>query len=250
MGRKVTVTAEQVNAAADAMKAEGNRPTSRMIRESLGEDACMGTINRLLQRWKGAQERPARASVGLPSALQEALLGYMEEELSAATDLFNAELSEQQREVADLASENEFQLEIIEGQTVELEAARQEAALEREIAEQARTELAKLQLRLEAFPRMEEAAELARMELAKAQFKLEGIPRLEEAAELARSELFKAQLRLESMLRLEAELASVRGELEMERYELSETRAELEEERDLRIKAQQFIVDPIFKKVV
>ena len=52
------------------------------------------------------------------------------------------------------------------------------------------------------------------------------------------------------MLRLEAELASVRAELEMERHELAETRAELEEERDLRIKAQQFIVDPIFKKVI
>ena len=58
MGRKVTVTAEQVNAAADVMKAEGNRPTSRTIRERLGEDAFMGTINRLLQRWKGVQERP------------------------------------------------------------------------------------------------------------------------------------------------------------------------------------------------
>jgi hypothetical protein len=37
----------------------------------------------------------------------------------------------------------QFQLEIIEGQTVELEAARQEAALEHEIAEQARSELAR-----------------------------------------------------------------------------------------------------------
>ena len=49
---------------------------------------------------------------------------------------------------------------------------------------------------------------------------------------------------------METELASVRLELEAEREELGETRAELDEERTLRIKAQQFIVDPIFKTPV
>ena len=43
---------------------------------------------------------------------------------------------------------------------------------------------------------------------------------------------------------------AARLELEAEREELGETRAELDEERTLRIKAQQFIVDPIFKTPV
>ena len=73
---------------------------------------------------------------------------------------------------------------------------------------------------------------------------------MEEAAEAARAELIQAQLKLESLTRVETELAAARLELEAEREELGETRAELDEERTLRIKAQQFIVDPIFKTPV
>jgi chromosome segregation ATPase len=250
MARKVTVTAEQVNAAADAMKAEGIRPTSRAIREALGEDASMGSINRLLNRWKGAQERPAEPDLELSDSVQQAIVDFMAAKLNATSEAFEAELAEQHREVADLASENESQLDMIDNLQADLEAARAEVAHEREVAEHARTELAKAQLRLESLPHLEEAAEKAHMELAKAQFKLESIPRLEEAAEQARTELFKNKLQLEAMARLEQELATVRGELEAERHELGEIHAELEEERDLRIKAQQFIIDPIFKQRV
>ena len=52
MGREATITAEQVNAAADGMKADGIKPTSRAIRERLGNTGSMGTINKLLKRWK------------------------------------------------------------------------------------------------------------------------------------------------------------------------------------------------------
>lgn len=248
MARKATVTADQVNAAADALKAEGIKPTSRAIRESLGNSACMGTINRLLQRWKGAQERPVVSAPELPPELYRALLDFVAAEATAARTVLEAELSSQQHEVSDLAGENEGQLDTIDTLTAELETVREQYARERQVSEQARTDLAKAQMRLEGLPRLEEAAELARMELAKAQFRLESIPRLEEAAEVARTELFKAQLRLEGMTRLESDLSTMRNELEQERHELGETRAELEEERDLRIKAQQFIVDPIFKK--
>ena len=248
MVRKVTVTAEQVNAAADALKADGIKPTSRAIRDSLGNAASLGTINRFLQRWKGGQLRMPAPPRELPAEVRLALLDYVEQQVSASQALLEVELSEQQQEGADLASENENQLDTIDTLTAELEAALEEAARERQVSEQARTELAKAKLRLEGMPRLEKAAEDARMELAKAQFRLEDIPRLEEAAELARTELFQSQLQLEAMHRLEADLALTREELELERHELSETRAELEEERDLRIKAQQFIVDPIFKK--
>lgn len=250
MARKVTVTAEQVNAAADAMKAEGIRPTSRAIRESLGEDASMGSINRLLNRWKSVQERPAEPDLGLSDTVQQAIIDFMAAKLDAVSEAFETELAEQHREVADLAGENESQLDMIDNLQADLEAARAEVAHEREVAEHARTELAKAQLRLESLPHLEEAAEKAHMELAKAQFKLESIPRLEEAAEAARTELFKNKLQLEAMGRLEEELASARAELEAERHELGEIHAELEEERDLRIKAQQFIIDPIFKQRV
>ena len=56
MGREAKITYEQVAAAADAMCAANLRPSSRVLREKLGNTASMGTINRLLQGWKATQE--------------------------------------------------------------------------------------------------------------------------------------------------------------------------------------------------
>ncbi|MET3133262.1 DNA repair exonuclease SbcCD ATPase subunit [Oxalobacteraceae bacterium GrIS 1.11] len=249
-GREAKLSAEQANAAADAMQAEGVKIGARALRERLGGNACLGTVSKLLQRRKASQPRQLAAVTDLPLALQRAMLDFVAQEVSATSAVFAVELADQQQDTVDLAAENERQLEAIETQAAELLVTKAELERERLAAGQVRTELSKAQLRLEGLPRLEEAAEQARMELAKAQFKLEGIPRLEQAAELARAELVQAQLRLEACARIEAELASSRAELIAERNELEEVRAELEEERTLRIKAQQFIVDPIFKKAV
>ena len=219
-------SAEQINAAMEAMAAEGQAITVRALRERLGNGACLGTISKLLQRRKAGAQRQIAAAAELSPVLQQAILDYVGQELSASHSAHEAEMNDNQQELMDLASENERQQELLELQTGELETLRAELERERQVANQ------------------------ARMDLAKAQFKLEGIPRLEEAAEAARAELIQAQLKLESLTRVETELASVRLELEAEREELGETRAELDEERTLRIKAQQFIVDPIFKTPV
>ncbi|SDR62537.1 DNA-binding protein [Paraburkholderia tuberum] len=187
MGREATITAEQVTAVADAMKVEGIKPTSRAVRERLGNTGSMGTINKLLQRWKAGQVRQATAALALPPALQKALIDFMDAELTAARATLEAELAEQQQEAADLATENERQAELIaareeeiEGLAIEkaeaegkasqlsadLDAARIEAVREREAAEQARTELAKALLRLEAMPRLEADLVAVRAELS------------------------------------------------------------------------------------
>lgn len=247
MGRDAAISAEQLNAAADAMQAEGIRISSRALRERLGSSASLGAISKLLQRRKAGLERRAAAVSELPPVLQQAIFDFVGQELHSAKLGHESELDELQQEATDLATENEAQQATIASQAAELAAAAEELARERAAGQQAQTELAKAQLRLEGLPRLEEAAEAARMELAKAQFRLEGIPRLEEAAELARAELVKAQFRLDGMSRLETDAAALRAALEAEKAELAEVRAELDEERVLRIKAQQFIVDPIFK---
>ena len=58
MGRDATITPDQVYAIADAIKAEGGKPTLRAVRERLGSGS-MGTITKLLQGWKSGQERYA-----------------------------------------------------------------------------------------------------------------------------------------------------------------------------------------------
>ena len=56
MGREAAITYEQVAAAAGEMEAEGIRPTSRAVRVRLGNIGSMGTVHKLLQRWKASQE--------------------------------------------------------------------------------------------------------------------------------------------------------------------------------------------------
>ena len=188
MGREATITYEQVAAAADAMKVAGSKPTSRAIRERLGNTGSMGTVNKLLQDWRASQERQIAYALALPAPLQRAILEFMGQELAGAKATLEAELAEQQQEATDLATENERQAGDIEDKAetitvlqaelanlqglmahmdVDLDAARLDGERERKAAEAARTELAKSLLRLEAMPRLEADLATLRLELDK-----------------------------------------------------------------------------------
>lgn len=190
MGREATVTFEQITALADAMKMEGVKPTSRAVRERLGNTGSMGTINKLLQRWKSGQERQVSAALALPPALQRVLLEFMDTELTRARTTLESELADQQQEAADLATENERQVLENDAQSEVIEALRAEVSKHQGRAGQLEADLA-----------------VARDEAG----------RERSGAELARTELAKAQLRLEAMPRLEADLVAVRAILEAER---------------------------------
>ena len=190
MGRESTVTFEQIAAVADAMKIDGVKPTSRAVRERLGNTGSMGTINKLLGRWKSGQERQISAALVLPPALQRVLLEFMDTELTAARTTLETELADQQQEAADLATENERQVIENDAQAESIEQLRSDVA-----AHQGRAG----QLEADLTASREEAV------------------RERSGAELARTELAKAQLRLEAMPRLEADLVATRGVLETER---------------------------------
>ena len=190
MGRDSTITSEQVAAVADSMKLDGVKPTSRSVRERLGNTGSMGTINKLLGRWKSGQERQISAALVLPPALQRVLLEFMDQELTSARTTLEAELADQQQEASDLATENERQVVENEAQSDSIELLRAEVSAHKGRAGQLDSDLV-----------------VARDEAA----------RERSAAELARTELAKAQLRLEAMPRLEADLVAVRGVLETER---------------------------------
>ena len=190
MGRESTITYEQIAAIADAMKTEGVKPTSRAMRERLGNTGSMGTINKLLGRWKSGQERQISAALVLPPALQRVLLEFMDTELTAARTTLEAELAEQQQEAADLATENERQVIENDAQADTIDLLRAEVSTHQGRAGQLESDLV-----------------VARDEAV----------RERSGAELARTELAKAQLRLEAMPRLEADLVAVRDVLEAER---------------------------------
>ncbi|WP_374710567.1 DNA-binding protein [Massilia pseudoviolaceinigra] len=72
MRREAKITYEQVAAAAVAICAANIRPSSRGIRERLGNTGSMGTVNRLLQEWKATQERHLVQPLTLPPVLKRA----------------------------------------------------------------------------------------------------------------------------------------------------------------------------------
>jgi colicin import membrane protein len=192
MGREAKITYEQVANAADAMCTANLRPSSRTVRERLGNTGSMGTINRLLQEWKASHERHIAQPLTLPPVLQRAILDFMAQELSTAKAQLESALSEQRQEMMDLAIENERQGADIED--------RSNAEVE------LRAELATLQGRI---PQTESELAHARRET---------MSEREEAAK-ARIDLAKALLRLEAMPRLETDLAALRAELKTERQE-------------------------------
>lgn len=189
MGREATISYEQVAAAADTMKAAGNKPTSRGIRERIGNVGSMGTINRHLQAWRAGQERQIASALALPTALQRSILDFLGQELAGAKAMLESDLAEQQQEAADLAIENERQAADIEYKANELTTLH--------------AELATLQGRL------------GQMEIDLAAAK-DDADRERKAAEAARTELAKSLLRLEAMPRLEADLAALRADLDKE----------------------------------
>ena len=181
MVREATITQEEVNAVADSIRAVGGKPTARAVREQLGQGS-MATVLRLLQVWQAGQGRAPETPVVLPLALQRSLVDFIGQEVASAKLLLEQDLVSAQQAQKDLIAENETQLAAIEGlQTTldelsvehsqlegrsaqlaaDLEEARQSAETQRQAAETARTETAKLQLRLEGVPRLE--AELAKL---------------------------------------------------------------------------------------
>ena len=220
MGREAKVTYEQVTAAADAMCSANIRPSSRTVRERLGNTGSMGTINRLLQEWKAIPERHVVQSLTLPPALQRAILDFTGQELANAKAQLESTLEEQRQETKDLAIENERQ-----GADIE-DRLNAEAAL--------RAELATLQGRI------------AQMKGELANARNEAIGEREHVAK-ARIDLAKAMLKLEAMPRLEADLAAPREELTTERQgrttatqQAAVLEAKLEAARERAVQAEAF----------
>ena len=253
MARESIISQEQVNAAADALRSGGEKPTARSVRAHLGNRGSMGTIHRYLSAWRSGQGRVAEAALTLPPNLQRAMLEFLSQEISASRVALESELADARQEANDLAVENERQSEALENLQAEVEklqselltargrigqlaadldASKQEAQAQRDAAEAARTELAKAQLRLESMPRME--SELARLsgELSEA---LKGRAEAERSSAVFSAQKADLEARLEEEKgrsgTAQAELDSLRGKYEELRNESFEAKAELRESR-------------------
>jgi chromosome segregation ATPase len=177
MGRQASVTIEHVRAAVAALRAEGNKVSSRAVREKLGNVGSMGTVNKLLQQCLSEQGDTPESLRQLPPELQHAVLVFADRQADVARRQVAEELISCRREMGDLAEDNEqltatiedlreqlvgarSDRATVEGRVAqaleELAGAREETAVERRASEAARVELAKLQLRVAALESLED----------------------------------------------------------------------------------------------
>lgn len=220
MGRASTISFEMVASTAEAMKAEGIAPTSRGVRERLGNTGSMGTVLAHMTTWLERQVQHVTNSLVLPPALQKAILDFMSVELASARQGLEAELAFKKKELADIGADNTKQFDEIEEKAEALELLRTEIATHQGKTEQLEKELAANK-------------ESVISERAKAH---DDIEKEREAAEAARTELAKALLRLEAMPRLEADLNAARAALEAEKVA---SRLALDNERTAKVAAEQ-----------
>lgn len=198
MPREATISYDQVARYAEAIKAEGGKPTPRLIRDRHGSGS-FGTIHKLFQQWESMQALAIEAALSLPPSVQRAILEFVRTELSAGRADLEGRLSQTANCAEDLAAENQRQAAQIEDQSNTVEALRGEkSALEGRLGE------------------IEIAAGALRDESA----------RERQAAETARTEVAKLLLRLENLPRLEAELIEVRKECQL----VDRSRQEVEKE--------------------
>lgn len=189
MPREATITPDQTFAVADALQAEGIRPTLRAVHQRLGRGS-MSTVNGHMQRWREARARPLSVQPILPPALQRSIIEFIATEVAAARAPIEADLTEQLQVATDLAAESE----------------RQAAALEESAAEIARLEALKATAEGRA----------AQLDLEVAAAKADAA-RERQAAEASRTELARVAVRLEALEHLQSDLIAVLEKLERER---------------------------------
>lgn len=175
MGRESTISYEQVATAANVLSASGTKPTVRNVHNQLGTGS-MGTVAKHLRTWRDCQVDHADQSIALPPALNGAIVDFLRIEIGRAKEAFEVSLADERQAATDLAAENERQSIEIDDQamaidslrseaaraagrisqlTADLDSLREDASRERHAAEDARTELARVQLQLESLPRLE-----------------------------------------------------------------------------------------------
>jgi len=169
------ITQEQVNAAAEAICAEGNKPTVLDVRKRL-KAGSMSEIWRFFQAWQSVQLASAEPAVAVPSELQHALEELITRQIDSVKKTLESEIETLRQTNDELMAEIDQRAQQLAQQTAELNSAR---TIKDEVTgrfEQLNAELKRAQQEIDV---EKESATQSRMELVKVQLKLESVSRLE-----------------------------------------------------------------------
>lgn len=174
MAQQGKITQEDVNAICERLRAQGKRPSTRLIRSEHGAGST-GTIQAMLRVWE-ANNPEAETGVVLTTALQKTLQDNLGYEVSRAKQELHDKLEVASETISDLVRENEqlagenAQLEDANGKLLDglaeakgqvqqlqedIAAAKAAEAQQRADADQLRGDLARAQLRLEQVDKLE-----------------------------------------------------------------------------------------------
>lgn len=207
MAREANITFEQVATAADELKAKDVKPTSRAVREVLGTGS-MATVCKFLEQWKSGQARQSQvADDSIDQSVARALNAHIATKIQTAISDSTARLADMQGELASVILENERQSNEISDLTVEAAFHKEEGAKLVGQIERLTTDLTNTILELGA---ERQAAEQARIQLAKAELRLEAVPRIEAEIEKVRAEL---DVERKSAAKAREEAAELRGRI-------------------------------------
>jgi len=190
MARESTITFEQVAAAADSIKAQGGKPTSRAVREVLGSGS-MATVCKFMQQWQGGQVRQNQVvDDTLDMAIVRAISNQIATKVQEATLIASTQLADLQAEASAIIAENERQAAEIEMQAYDLSSFQDQCSAYAGRVQQLESEVARL---IADLATERQAVEFARIALAKAELRLEAVPRIEAEISAVRVELLLSQ---------------------------------------------------------
>lgn len=208
MARESTITYEQVATTAEELKAKGVKPTSRAVRDVLGTGG-MATVLKHLEQWKSGQAKQSQVTDdAIDPSVARALNAHIYTKIQTATSEATARLADMQGELATVILENERQANEISDLTVEAAFHKEEGAKLAGQIEQLTTDLTTRIVELGA---ERQAAEQARIQLAKAELRLEAVPRIEAEIEKVRAEL---DVERKSAAKAREEAAELRGRID------------------------------------
>lgn len=232
MGQGYGIQLEQVVEAAESIKSEGGRVSARTVRERLGTGS-LGTIARHLQSWRGATQSKPVTELSLPADVAEAILGYLDRSVAGATASLTSELAALQRDLQDLAAENDKLQTSLQDAQHALAASEQDHATDQGRIAQLEESMATMR---DELLRERQASENSRTEMAKALLRLEGLPRLEQEIVDLRHGLDEEQrLRVASVQQaavLEAQKADLQARVTDQLRSLAEHATQIREIRE------------------
>lgn len=171
----MTITQDQVNAAADAICAEGNKPTVLDVRKRL-KAGSMSEIWRFFQVWQSIQATSDEPEFSVSGELQRTLEEFITRQVAAVKTQLSQDIDVLRQTNTELMAEIDQLTQQLTQQTAELNSAR---TIKEEVTgrfDQLNAELKRAQQEIEI---EKESATHSRMELVKVQLKLESVPRLE-----------------------------------------------------------------------